>query len=93
MWQYLKCHWYNYKHFILKLLILCRFTKETDEIIFFDPLLHSAPFYTPWKAQITFSAVIKREYWEEISEQGYLKENIGIFKEKYKKLRPATLLK
>ena len=63
------------------------------KLYFFDPLLHSAPFYTPWKAQITFSAVIKREYWEEISEQGYLKENIGIFKEKYKKLRPATLLK
>ena len=41
----------------------------------FGPLLSRAPFYTPWKAQKIFAGVIKREYWEEISEQEYQKKN------------------
>ena len=50
---------------------------ETDEILlqFLNPLLSSVPFYTPWKAQKILSGVIKREYWEEINEQVYQKEN------------------
>ena len=42
MWQHLKCHRYNCQHFILKLmsfcfkvLIFCRFTVETDEILLY----------------------------------------------------------
>ena len=51
---------------------------ETYEILldFFDLLLPSVPFYyTLLKAQKILSGVIKREYWEEISEQGLQKEN------------------
>ena len=50
---------------------------EIYEILqqFFDLLLPSVPFYTPWKAQEIFSRVIKKEHWEEISEQEYQKEN------------------
>ena len=60
-----------------KVLILCRFTVETDEILlqFFDLLLPSVPFYSHWKAQKIFSVLRKRIYWEEISEWGYQKEN------------------
>ena len=52
-------------------------TVETDEILlqFLNPLLSSVPFYTLWKAQKIFSGVIKRGYWEQISEQVYQKEH------------------
>ena len=45
---------------------------ETAEILLevFGPLLRSVPFYTPWKDQEILPGVIKKEYWEEISEQG-----------------------
>ena len=58
--------------------MLCRSTAETFEILleFFDLLLPIVPFYyTPWKAQKILSGVIKKEYWEEISEQELQKEN------------------
>ena len=51
---------------------------ETDEILleFFDLLIPSVPFYyTPWNAHKILSGVMKKEYWEEISEQELQKEN------------------